>query len=651
MPKVSAFVGRSFHRDDEAIVTIFLKHFEQFRKLGFECEGAEEAESRSVAEKVKAKLADKKVFIGIFTRRFPLAKSATKNLNPNDAAWYSRFLWSKSNLLTASGWTTQESGFAIGKNMQLILLVEEGVIDIGGLHGDHEVITFSRQNPAKCFPALDAQIINLLAEPEKPKAQPDAESIPERPQAVDTQTDPQHGEDKQQGAERNFFLDIHIKLFGDKDYDGAKKILDDWLLTAANDDETVHRRAWFEWMRFKAGYSDGYHELERLKREYPNHRSPATFLARLLKGLGQLSSAAELFEEASRKASNIRRQAELLVEASLCLVADNKYEDANNLLEKSLPDVEGDSAATFELFNGLAQIAKIKKDNDRQVALLEKALSIQPAEHKLRFEIALRYSAMGRHPLALYHYSILAREAPDGSNLNNLGVTYSNLKLPAKAVSHYKSSANREETLAMANLAYKYIQEGFLDEANDIIEKALAFKGFHQNVASARAKIDEIRDEEEKREQDILSSIDDERRFRLAFADAMIIKGEQVPGIKGKWNTPHGVIDMATANGILKGSGTLQQPDFTFGLAESVMGSLQSGPRQITKSIKLEALLQGAAGRGEIKIFTQRGTLLTSHDQEFNIQLIVSSSSQLKVLTTDEKDKISVTNFERLPDG
>ena len=650
MPKVSAFVGRSFHKEDEAIVTIFLKHFEQFRKLGFECEDAEEAESRSVAEKVKGKLADKKVFVGIFTTRFPLARSVAKQLNPNDASWYSRFLWRKNNLLTASGWTTQESGFAIGKNMLLILLVEEGVIDIGGLHGDHEVITFSRKDPAKCFPTLDAQIINLLAEPEKPKPQPDAESITEKPQAADTQSDLQQGEDKQRGAERDFFLEIHVKLFGDKDQNGAESVLKDWLLTAANDDETIHRRALFEWMRFKAGYSDGYQELERLKREHPDHRSPVTFLARLLKGLGQLSSAAEHFEDASKKASNIRRQAELLVEASLCLAADNKYEDANNLLGKALSDLEGDSAATFELYSGLAQIAKVKKDDERQVALLEKALSIRPAEHELRFEIAVRYSAMGRHPLALYHYKILTREAPDGSNLNNLGVTYANLELPAKAVSQYKKAADVEETLAMANLAYKYIQEGFLDEANGLIEKALAFKDFHQNVASARARIDEVKDEEEKREQEILNTIDDERKFRLAFADAISVKPEEVPSIKGKWNTPYGAIDIATVNGMLKGAGTLQEPDFGLSLADSLLGSSQGGPRQITKTIKLEATLQRAGGRGEVKTFAERGSLLTSTSQEFKVQLIISSINQIRVLTTDEKGKISVTNFERLPD-
>ena len=100
----------------------------------------------------------------------------------------------------------------------------------------------------------------------------------------------------------------------------------------------------------------------------------------------------------------------------------------------------------------------MKKDDERQVALLEKALSIRPAEHELRFEIAVRYSAMGRHPLALYHYKILTREAPDGSNLNNLGVTYANLELPAKAVSQYKKAADVEETLAI-----RFVEESFLD--------------------------------------------------------------------------------------------------------------------------------------------------------------------------------------------
>lgn len=443
MPKVSAFIGRSFHKEDEALVSVFLKYFDQYKKLGFHWEDAEEAESRSVAEKVKAKLANKQVFVGIFTRRFPLANSVARQLNPNDVSWYSRFLWRNNNIRTASGWTTQESGFAIGKDMKLILLVEEGVIDIGGLPGDHEVIQFSRKNPERCFPSLDAQIINLLAEPEKPKEQPDAQSIPESPETPDRQKDLQEAEDKEQGTERNLLIEIHVKLFGEKDPDGARRVFEEWLGAAGNEDERVDHRAWYEWMRFSAGYADGYEKLERLASEYPDHPSPVTFLARLLRSLGQLSSAAERFNDASKKTSNVQRKAKLIVEASLCLAKENKYEDANNLLTDSLSEIaEGDPAVAFELYCGLSQIAKASKDHDKQVALLEKALSIRPAEHGLRFEIAHKYSEMQRHPLALYHYKILTNEASDGSNLNNLGVVYANLELPAKAVAAYKKATS-----------------------------------------------------------------------------------------------------------------------------------------------------------------------------------------------------------------
>src|SRR2546423_8660065 len=50
-----------------------------------------------------------------------------------------------------SDWIIQEIGLAIGKNLNIILLIETGVRKPGGLQGDIEHIPFDRDAPSESF--------------------------------------------------------------------------------------------------------------------------------------------------------------------------------------------------------------------------------------------------------------------------------------------------------------------------------------------------------------------------------------------------------------------------------------------------------------------------------------------------------------------
>lgn len=204
--------------------------------------------------------------------------------------------------------------------------------------------------------------------------------------------------------------------------------------------------------------------------------------------------------------------------------------------------------------------------------------------------------------------------------------------------------------MAMANLAYKFIGEGFLDEANGLTEKALSVKEFHQNVASARARIDEVKQKEEDREQEILNGVAEEREFRLAFAEATYVKPDQIPPITGRWKTPYGDIEINITNGVLGGIGVSKETED--GLLPGLLwGQFPSTPVQVTKTIELKSNVHGAAARGQITIETKRGTILTSTKQEFKVHLIIISTNRMRVLQVDEKGVISIANLDRFPEG
>ena len=73
--------------------------------------------------------------------------------------------------------------------------------------------------------------------------------------------------------------------------------------------------------------------------------------------------------------------------------------------------------------------------------------------------------------------------------LNNLGVQYETLKMPGKCVESYYKSADHKETLAMANLAQKYLDQGFVNNAKELIDKANERAA--QTVAEMKLRYDE----------------------------------------------------------------------------------------------------------------------------------------------------------------
>ncbi|MBI5185404.1 MAG: hypothetical protein HZA01_06720 [Nitrospinae bacterium] len=167
MNQLKAFVGHSFTEDDDAVVRAFLEFFDKVKKMniGFSWEHAKDAEPNELAEKVLRLIEDKNLFIGICTnkeaailpdklRKCRLKKKIFKAEANN---FYSK----------TSDWIIQEIGLAIGRRMDLILLVEKGIRPPGGLQGNIEYITFERKAPEKSFCKILDMIQSLF-----PKAKP-----------------------------------------------------------------------------------------------------------------------------------------------------------------------------------------------------------------------------------------------------------------------------------------------------------------------------------------------------------------------------------------------------------------------------------------------------------------------------------------------
>lgn len=135
--KITAFVGHSFAKEDHELVRA-IKHL--LESLGIRCDSGEKPEGSTVSEKILARIKRNDLFVGVFTKGEKL---------PQNNKW------------TTSNWVIEEKASAISAQKRLLLLVEEGVEDFGGLQGDYEYVKFNREHFYEALPKIVDYIISF----------------------------------------------------------------------------------------------------------------------------------------------------------------------------------------------------------------------------------------------------------------------------------------------------------------------------------------------------------------------------------------------------------------------------------------------------------------------------------------------------------
>ena len=133
-------------------------------------------------------------------------------------------------------------------------------------------------------------------------------------------------------------------------------------------------------------------------------------------------------------------------------------------------------------------MAEFYKDKDLLFGACERILQLHPDDSETRFSLAHQYSEADQEGLSLFHYLKIPYQEREVGAWNNLGVQFDQCNLPGKSVDAYRKAEELGETLAMSNLAQKFISSGFLREADEICNRAMKIKDFHQNVGHACLK-------------------------------------------------------------------------------------------------------------------------------------------------------------------
>ena len=534
---MKAFVGHSFNDKDKEIVREIIEHIES---LNVKCETGDRSQHGLVSEKIKKRILNNDIFVGIFT-------CDEKILLENGQS-------SKEDFYTTSNWVIQESGFAIAENKKLIFLVENGVHKLPELQGDQEYIPFSRDLLKKAFTKINNMVLSMRNKTSKEIQIETGEKL-ENIEKSELELEKDKIQKTNQGETKEKKVEVLIKLFKameeKEDYKEAQKIYKEEYKKHLQGDEVIEWWAIVLRKSILLGDPDAFGKLKILASKNKSSVEVIEQFGLAYEQMDEYPKAINKYSEArilldKTKKEDIERIVEFYKRESLCLTSDDKYEEAIKLLTNLLYD-ECYKEYKAKILAGLAGLAKEKEDIEKFLIYAEGSLNIDPNNTDLRFDLAYRYSKKENNEISLLHYKKLIKAANSPMGLNNLGVQYDILKIPAKSINSFLKSEENKETLAMANIAGKYLNEGFIEDAKREIKKAHELYGegieIHGNIGIAQNRIEEILEKEKKKEKLILEKAEKERKFRVKYSEAFYCEVDlDKEKIDGVWSTPWGEI-------------------------------------------------------------------------------------------------------------
>ncbi len=368
--------------------------------------------------------------------------------------------------------------------------------------------------------------------------------------------------------------------------------------------------------------------------------SDVSWFALRMKGLclahaGRHQEAADVFQNAIDAVTNAADKADLLRLRSTSLTALGNVKAAKAELEGALVG-ESDLEAQLELWSALATAHEKADEPVLKATALHKVAELGGNDSERWFAAGYAYGNTaddGLGPMAIHCYLTALRFDPDKHwAINNLGAELSGLSLGVLGVDRYEESADKGNTLAMANMAEKYLTAGFSADAQRLIDRANQLETQDDKVATVALKIRDTRKEGEARLKDLTKSADRASSFFLTYARSHI--DAESAGIQGSWAFENGTPASVSVDGdkleILWKSGGGKHPHRRF--LGSVAGRTASGQfeKQSTWPFHDDSIHWESGGDAYI-CFNESGdhlTMLRIHGSTFEHFLAAREASQ-----------------------
>ncbi len=324
--------------------------------------------------------------------------------------------------------------------------------------------------------------------------------------------------------------------YADKSLEKLDEVFIDLSGKECDLNKKIENEAWYIFCQYRLGRNSALAALKELAEKHERSEGYSLInriIASCYEKDKQFAKAADYFMEASEKADNEEDEFRFLADRARCLYLSGDINLAYQILSQSL-ELTQNEQCLYIIYSGLAYLLK-EEEKPEEAFALEKCLELQPNNIEIRFNLAYLYGQQNKNDLAFGHYyKLIDFKGDHEAALNNIGVCYEELKMPLKAMEHYKKSWEMSNSLAAANLAYQYIDAGFGEEARKLLDKAKVQSEVHANVGSAIAKLATAEEKEDTILKEKLKACIEKQRFLSMFSGSYFKTATNVD-ISGTW--------------------------------------------------------------------------------------------------------------------
>jgi len=376
--------------------------------------------------------------------------------------------------------------------------------------------------------------------PPAPQFSPVAGTIHQPAQVVEAASaEPSKELTKEPTTPDDWEAEMFHAAFAERNLEKARLAFEGFQRTEGSAKKKLECEVFYDFLRFVGGDSKALQDLIQLSEKPEAKFEARLWIARCYRYAGDHAQAVAEFDAITSEETAGKYRREAAIDAAGCVFQLDRRDEAYARLIGQLP-LANEFEDKTSIYQSLAELYEKAKDPELRALALEKALEYAPNNSKFRFGAAYAYSEVALHKISYVHYTRLLSFSPnDSSALNNLGCAAELLKMPIRSIGYYKQAAEKENTLSSANLAYRYMAAGFMEDAEKVLDAAKASKSMHANVGSAIAALFQNLEYEKTTDISVRAEAAKTQQFLSQFGEAYFSMGSP-SRFAGSWFSSEG---------------------------------------------------------------------------------------------------------------
>ncbi len=300
--------------------------------------------------------------------------------------------------------------------------------------------------------------------------------------------------------------------------------------------ERIKNEAYYGFMKYVKGVgSNELEKLEKLTEKEGGRETVLLWLARCYEFSHNYAKAIETHKRALLEKMDDEDRAYHAVSVGEDMYVMGEKDESIDFIRLNFSNVESENAKTI-LYKGIGNLYGKEGNIILKAIALQKGLEYKAGDKELLFNAAYAESEAKLSQLCATNYNILLRFTPNHEfALNNLGVECDGLGMPIKSVEYYKQSVEQNNSLAMANLGYRYMEKGFEQEARNVLDKARSLENPHKNVGGAISSLEDRKEKENKKWENVVSEGIKQQQFCWGYAEACFLPVSNSVSFAGEW--------------------------------------------------------------------------------------------------------------------